>query len=714
MGEIREDFILSDQFSASFSKFLDLGNSAVSQMQRIDQSVTNTEMTMRRSIGGAAGAIISNMRQAGAQSAAQMDHLNATIREMGDNSRYVAVQGMNEINETLKKILASSVKVTNQQDRHNNKIKQADGSANKLLSTVKSLVAVAAGFTIGKELFGLSDEMTQTTARLNLMNKGFQAKDVSSGAAAQETQGNEAINNSLQQTEQLQEKIYLSAQRSRTSYLDTADVVAKLGQRASDAFSGSDEVLAFAENLNKQFKIAGASQQEIASASLQLTQALGSGVLRGEELNAVFEAAPNVIQTIADYLDVPIGKIRDMAADGLITSDIVKNAMLSATDKINEQFDSIPMTWADAWNMMKNAGVHALDDVLGKMNEFLSSDTGQKAIEGIIGAIEILADVASFAIDLLASGANFVIENWDYIYPFLIGIGVALAVAGAVGLASGLQTAAGWISAAWPFVLIAVLIGALILGLTQAGVSFEQMGQVVGTVFGFIYAVGYNSVADLWNLIAVFAEFFANVFNDPASAIAHLLHGLFDTILGEIETVANAIDAVLKTNMSGAVSGFRNKLSGWVDDAFGEQAVTIKRMTKLDTGATAGEGGELGSSLGKKMDNMNFSLDSITGKLGGLGGSFGAGMGDIGNVGKVGKVGKIEDDVNIADENIKLLRDLSERQYVALVNLTVPQTNLSVNQNVTGGGGSDLDAMLTALSNVLGTQQASSSNVVAG
>ena len=114
------------------------------------------------------------------------------------------------------------------------------------------------------------------------------------------------------------------------------------------------------------------------------------------------------------------------------------------------------------------------------------------------------------------------------------------------------------------------------------------------------------------------------------------------------------------------------------------------------------------------MDNMNFSLDSITGKLGGLGGSFGAGMGDIGNVGKVGKVGKIEDDVNIADENIKLLRDLSERQYVALVNLTVPQTNLSVNQNVTGGGGSDLDAMLTALSNVLGTQQASSSNVVAG
>uniref|UniRef100_UPI000ACB5B56 hypothetical protein n=1 Tax=Clostridium sp. NkU-1 TaxID=1095009 RepID=UPI000ACB5B56 len=205
-------------------------------------------------------------------------------------------------------------------------------------------------------------------------------------------------------------------------------------------------------------------------------------------------------------------------------------------------------------------------------------------------------------------------------------------------------------------------------------------------------------------------SFFANVLDDPASAIAHLIHGLFDTILGEIETVANAIDALLKTDISGAVSGFRNKLSGWVDDEFGEQAVTIKRMTKLDTGATAGKGGELGASLGKKMDNMNFSLDSITGKLGGMGDVVG--MGDIGNVEKVGKVGKIEQEVNIADENIKLLRDLSERQYVVLVNLTVPQTNATVNQNNYGGGGSDVDAMLSALSNVLGTQQASSSNVV--
>ena len=186
---------------------------------------------------------------------------------------------MNEINETLKQIAVNTSKVNDEQEKHDKKVRQTDNSANKLLSTVKRIVAAAAGFTIGKELLNLSDEMTQTTARLNLMNDG------------------------LQTTDQLNQMIYESAQRARTSYLATADVVAKLGQRAGDAFGSSAEVVQFAENLNKQFVIAGASQQEIASASLQLTQALGSGVLRGEELNAVFEAAPNVIQTIADYLD---------------------------------------------------------------------------------------------------------------------------------------------------------------------------------------------------------------------------------------------------------------------------------------------------------------------------------------------------------------------------------------------------------------------------
>lgn len=645
MGAIQEDLILSDQFSASFSRFLTLGNSMISQMADI----------------------------------------NTSIHDMGDASRYVSVQGMNELNDTLKQIVSNTSRAVQEQQEHNQKIQQANQSAGQLLSTVKRVVEVAAGFTIGKEILGLSDEMTQTTARLSLMNDG------------------------LQDTDQLQQMIYQSAQRARTDYLATSDVVAKLGQRAGDAFDSSGEVVQFAENLNKQFVIAGASQQEIASASLQLTQALGSGVLRGEELNAVFEAAPNVIQTIADYLDVPIGKIREMASDGQITADVVKNAMLGATETINEQFDDMPMTWGQAWTLMKNAAVNSMDEVLDKINDILQDESAETIINGVIGSFEVLADVASMAVDGLASGAEFVAENWDYIYPILMGVGAAFAIVGVMGMASGISAAAGWMLANWPLTAIGFLVATVALGFSQAGGTAQQAGQLIGTVFGGIYAVGYNLVADLWNLFATFGEFFANFMNNPASAIAHLVSGLLDTILGMVETVANAIDALVGSDLSGAISGFRNTLDSWVDDTFGEQAVEIKRMAKLDTAASAAHGGEVGEELGKKMDNMNFSLEDITGKMGGPGST-----GGLGDIGKVGSVGKIDQDVNIADESIKLLRDLSERQYVALVNLTVPQTNATINQTVTGGGGSDIDAMMQALKNELDQQNASHGNLAVG
>lgn len=726
MGEIREDFILVDQFSASFSRFLDMGDAAaaqlvdisqqadhmedsvsggaqgaastaqasmeqmgaaiISQLERISQASGNMDQTMKKAAVGGAAAIVSGMKQAGSSSVAEMERINASIREMGDNSRYVATQGMNEINETLKQIAANTSKAGDKQEEHDKKVRQTDNSANKLLSTVKKIVAAAAGFTIGKEILSLSDEMTQTTARLNLMNDG------------------------LQTTDQLNQMIYESAQRTRTSYLDTADVVAKLGQRAGSAFDSSAEVVQFAENLNKQFVIAGASQQEIASASLQLTQALGSGVLRGEELNAVFEAAPNIIQTIADHLGVPIGEIRELAADGQITAGIVKNAMLGATGDIEKQFEKMPMTWGQAWTVMKNAATDSMSDVMEELNEVLNSDSGQAIMEGLIAGFEILSDVASGAIDLLASGADFIVNNWDYIYPILIGVGIALLAVGAAGVASGIATAAGWVMANLPLVLIVGLLAAMTLGFMQAGGTAEQIGQMIGTVFGGIYAVGYNLVADLWNIFAVFAEFFANVFNDPVSAVAHLFFGLLDSILGVVETVANAIDALLGTDASGMVAGFRGQMSNWVDDTFGEQTVQIKRMAKLDTATTAAQGGEIGAGLGKKMDNMSFSMDSLNSSMGSLGSSLGSG--NIDKVGKVGSVGKIEQDVNIADENIKLLNDLSQRQYVAMVNLTIPQTNLSVEQNVNGGPGSDAEGLLDILKTELEKQNASHSNVV--
>ena len=197
-----------------------------------------------------------------------------------------------------------------------------------------------------------------------------------------------------------------------------------------------------------------------------------------------------------------------------------------------------------------------------------------------------------------------------------------------------------------------------------------------------LYAIGYNVFASLWNVIAAFAEFFANVWNDPLGATARLFFNVFDTILGIVETVAGAIDALLGSDLSSAVSGFRSQLSGWVDDTFGENAVQIKRMANLDVAATSQQWGDMGSNIGSKLDNMNISLEDIAGGLGGLGNISvpSAGELDIGDVGSVGRVKNIEGDVNLSDEDLRLYRDLAERRYMNRVELQTlaPQITVSI------------------------------------
>ena len=210
---------------------------------------------------------------------------------------------------------------TDEQGRFNHAIDEGTQGAGDLMDMIKGAVAAYASVqTIGK-VMDLSDQLTSTTARLNLMNDG------------------------LQTTQDLQNMIYLSAERSRGAYQATADAVSKLGLMAGDAFSSSEEIIAFTEQLNKQFTIAGTETAGIEAAMLQLTQAMGSGVLRGEEYNSILEQAPNIIQAIADYMEVPKGQLKDMAAEGEITAEIVKNAMFAAADETNAKFEAMPKTF---------------------------------------------------------------------------------------------------------------------------------------------------------------------------------------------------------------------------------------------------------------------------------------------------------------------------------------------------------------------------------
>ena len=592
------------------------------------------DRNLTRATGRSAGAIIGNIRQLGTQLSQQNQEL---------------------------------IEAINNQRRYTSEVSRSNRQAGNLLRTVRNIAGVIGSLALARGFIQMSDSMTSINAKLSMINDGSQSNA------------------------ELQNMIYQSAQRSRAAYSSTANMVARLGMNAKEAFNSNAELVQFAENLNKQFTIAGATQEEMASATLQMTQALSSGVLRGEELNAVFEAAPNVIRTIAGYLGEDIGKIRELASDGQLTAEVVKNAMLSATKDIDEQFRAIPMTFSGAMQTVRNAGVMAFQDVAQQANDLLNSDIGQSAINNLVGAFDILSDVASGAIELLASGAGFVQDNWDLIYPLIMGVVAALAVMGAQSLATGAIAAVSFMAANWPLLLIVAGVAMLTMALKQNGVTWQQIGQVVGAVFGALYTVGYTSVMYLWNLFATFAEFFANVFNDPVTAIVHLFSGLLDNILSVVQTAAQAIDALLGSDISGAVAGFRNDIQDFVNETVGENKVQIERMEPTDLMENITNFSEIGENLGSKLDNMDFSLEDIAGGIGGLEDFAIPAAGDlnVGDVGTVGKVKSIDGDVNLSDEDIKLYRDLAERRYMNNVELQTMAPSITI--NVPKGAGDNIN-----------------------
>lgn len=303
------------------------------------------------------------------------------------------------INSARQSIVAAQeqlIQLGNEQDNYTNAVKRSE---NGLIGMVGKLFAAYASFKSITAMIGMSDQMAQVGARLDMLGDKLHVT---------------------------QEQIMGVTQRSRGSFVDTADVISKLGQRAGDAFNSGNELLQFGENLNKMFIIAGASQAEMNSASLQLTQALGSGVLRGEELNAVFESAPNIIRTIADYLNVPIGQIRNMASEGQITADIVKNAMLSTTNSINEQFDKMPMTWTQSMNYMKNIALEQFQPVLNKINELANNQSFQIFSANAVNALSTVALILLNILEISGKVANFTKSNWSIIEPIVIGIAIAL------------------------------------------------------------------------------------------------------------------------------------------------------------------------------------------------------------------------------------------------------------------------------------------------
>lgn len=625
------------------------------------------------------------------RSAAAAESLDKKLDSLMSQSGTQLVSAAQRTNALLEEQLQTVKQITSSQNQQTNAVNRTQSAASSLLSTVGRIAALFGGAQILGAAVRYSDSMSTATARLNLMNDG------------------------LQTTAQLQEMIYQSAQRSRAPYLDTISIVSRLGQNARDAFSSNQETIQFAETLSKMFKIAGSSQEEMASASLQLTQALSSGVLRGEELNAVFEAAPNVIQEIADYLGVPIGQIRDMASEGQISAEVVKNALLSAADDVNRGLESIPRTFSDAWTEIGNDALVGLQPLFDALQDFVNSDMGQGAIEALAVGFFALGNAAAGAVNGIVSLLSFLGQNLNLIIGVLAGVAVAFFLmkfqaiaAGIASIASAAASAVAWLAANWPLLLIVAAVAGMIVMFSQAGVSVQDLGGIIGGVFGTIYAVIYNVIATVWNIIAAFAEFFANVFNNPLRAVAQLFSSVFDAILGIVETVAGAIDSLLGTNMAGAVSGFRSSMQSWVDEKFGKNEIQIDRMEQLDVAATSAEWAAQGRNLGSQIQGLGDQLGGLSDMLGSgpqsitMPGTSASSLGDldIGSVGTVDNVKNVDGEVSLSDESLEIYRDLAQRRYMAQVELQTLAPEITVNlpagaKNITAQDVADkLKAML--------------------
>ena len=345
----------------------------------------------------------------------------------------------NRMKTAIERMKNSIPDATSKMRIFNSEMEKGSNIAGGLAGKVKSLVAAYAGMRMVKGLVELSDQMAQNYARVNLMNDG------------------------LQSTSELIESIRAAANRSRGSFQDMTDVVAKLGNNAKGAFKSSKEIVKFAELVQKQFKISGASATEASNAMLQLTQALGSGTLRGDELRSVMEQAPMLIDSIAKSLGVTKGEIRKLAEEGKLTADVVKKAVMDSADDINKKFAEIPMTWQDVWTRVENDSIKALEPVLGVINRLANNQSVVKMMQGISDALGYVAVASGWVIEKIGAIYEYVVNNWNWIGPIVYGIVGALIAYEGVAKAAAVATTLVALAGSGLLIPVAI-VGALIAG----------------------------------------------------------------------------------------------------------------------------------------------------------------------------------------------------------------------------------------------------------
>lgn len=596
-----------------------------------------------------ANAELEQLRMQLNQAIQEQNSLNQAMQNMDVSAANDAYLRLSQTVGNTERYIRDNV---DEQGRFNQEISAGTQQANELTNTIKRAVAAYVSIqSVGKAL-NISDELASTTARLNLMN------------------------DKLQSTEELTNMVYAAAQNSRGAFSDMAANVAKIGNLAGDAFSSSEQIVVFAEQLNKQMKLSGASTQEASAAMLQLTQSLAKGCLNGDELTSVMENGSAVTKTIAEYMGITQGELKDLAAEGQVTSDIIIAAMLGAADQTNAAFETLPMTWADVWQSMKNSALVAFRPVLQRINDLANSQAVQTFVNGAIEAMAVLANIVLNIFDLIGTVGGFIADNWSVISPIIYGVIGALAVYAAyLGIVKAIEIASAAASMihslamsakiavmaavtgqtmaataaqmgyngalyACPVVWIIMLILALIVVIFAVCNAIAKMTGIANSGFGVITG-GVNVVIQFFknlgltvanialgigNAIAALASNMMTAFHNAICSVQSWFYNLLSTALSVIEGICSALNKLPfvefdYSGISSAADDYAAKASEAagnkedyqsISDAFNEGFTTFDAFQDGWASDAFNAGAAWGDGIADKVSN--FSLSDVFGQ----------------------------------------------------------------------------------------------------